>query len=72
MLNVQDVEDAILIARSRFNKMQTDIVAEYMRPYNELAKALLMRSMEPGLKEELTKKSPKAMEELDKRFKEGE
>lgn len=72
MLNVQDVEDAILIARNRFNKMHVDIVGEYMKPYNELAKALVMKSMEDGLKGELKERIPEAMGELEKRFEEGE
>lgn len=68
MLNVKEVEDAILQARNKFNKMYGEIINEYMEPYNDLAKALLLRSVDPKQKEELNKRIPKAMTELEKKY----
>lgn len=67
MLRITDVEDAILQARNRFNTMHVEIVKNYMKPYNELTKALIVKSLNPKLKEELYKRTPSAMDELDKR-----
>lgn len=67
MLRINDVEDAILQARNRFNTMHKDIVKNYMEPYNELTKALILKSLNPDLKAELEKRIPDAMKDLNER-----
>ena len=67
MLKVNDVEDAILMARRQFNNMHQDIVKNYMEPYNELTKALIFNSLNPDLKQELNKRVPEAMKDMEKR-----
>ena len=68
MITIADVEDAILQARNQFNKISKEATTNYMRPYNELSKAMALKMMDPKLKEELAKKAPAAMADLEKRF----
>lgn len=68
MLTIKDVEDAILQAKVRFNKAHSQIVQDYMAPYNDLTKAMLMDALRPEVKEQLNQRIPAAMRELNNRF----
>lgn len=68
MLNVAEVEDVILQAKADFNRMHTDIVKEYMRPYEELSKAMLLKWMNPVLKQELNNRIPGTMAKLEQKY----
>jgi len=68
MITIADVEDAILQARNIYNKNSKDAIMEFMRPYNELAKAMSLKTMDPKLKDELKKRIPGAMNDLENRF----
>ncbi len=68
MLNIADVEDAILTAKHRFNKMHKEIVQEYMQPYNDLTKALIYQMMDPQMIAEIEKTKPELAREMEKRY----
>jgi cysteinyl-tRNA synthetase len=67
-LNIADVEDCILQAKHRFNKMHQEVVQEYMAPYTELTKALIYQMMDPQMKAEIQKKDPSLAKEMEKKY----
>lgn len=67
-MNVNNLIDAKLMAKTKYARFRDKFNAEWNKPNVEVIKARMWQEMSPQMKAELAKRVPDAVNNMNKRF----
>jgi hypothetical protein len=67
-MNINDLQNAELIARTKFVRFRDEFNAEWNKPNVDMLKAQMWKEIHPAVKAELAKKIPDVVKRMNQRF----
>jgi len=68
MINISDLDNAILLGKNQWIKFQKEFVGEFYAPYLRAGSGLMLDAINPNAKAALEKLAPEAMKRLNEKY----
>lgn len=67
-MNINNLQNAILLGQTKYKKWRDQYMAEWNKPNAEIIKAQMWREIHPLVKQELAKRIPDTVKNMNKKY----